>query len=234
MLVSPSTNARVLIVEDDPELNHRLSDLLRGQGYRIRQCFEGDGGLACAVGQRFDLILLDVLLPRMDGFAVLKELRKSRQTPVMILTACGAEEERIQGFSRGADDYLPKPFNFTELLLRIEALLRRTRVRHQETREAGELCIDELVLNRRDQTVRYAGKPVVLTPVQFRLLWSLMQHAGESLSKPFLYQQVLERDFSRHDRSLDMHVSRVRRKLTAVGMLPDRLQTLHGKGYSFE
>lgn len=214
MSVSPY-RARVLIVEDDPELNSQLGVLLP------------------ALNQRFDLILLDVLLPRMDGFSVLKQLRRTCQTPVMILSACGAEEERIQGFSGGADDYVAKPFSFTELLLRMEAVLRRSMGWQPPTADACELRLDGLILDRRRQTVHFAGTPVELTPVQFRLLWMLALHAGQPVSKPCLYQLVLERDFSCHDRSLDMHVSRVRRKLTAAGMAAGRLQTLHGKGYSF-
>ncbi|TFH84896.1 response regulator transcription factor [Billgrantia azerbaijanica] len=224
---------RVLVVEDDRTLNGQIARLLEGKGYQTHQCFEGEGGLLSALGQRFDLILLDVLLPRLDGFEVLDRLRKTRQTPVIMLTACGAEEERILGFSRGADDYVPKPFAFTELLLRIEALLRRTLGTTDQRADPEALSVGPLTLERGTLAVRYAGEPVTLTPIQFRLLWVLVLHQGEALSKPYLYQVVLEREFSRYDRSLDMHLSRVRRKLAAAGMAADRLQTVHGKGYCF-
>lgn len=223
----------ILVIEDDRTLNGQIARLLEDQGYRTEQCYEGDSGLISALGHCFDLILLDVLLPKLDGFEVLKRLRKTRQTPVMMLTACGAEEERIRGYRRGADDYLPKPFGFTELQLRIEALLRRTLGNTDQRADPDELSAGPLKLERVSLAVHYVDTAIALTPVQFRLLWVLMLHQGEVLSKPYLYQLVLEREFSRFDRSLDMHLSRVRRKLVDAGMAADRLQTVHGKGYCF-
>ena len=225
--------ARILIIEDDATLNDQLADLLRGRGFKISQCKDGEQGLMAAISEKFDLILLDVLLPTMDGFSVLKKLRKSRQTPVMMLTACGAEEERIQGYSRGADDYLPKPFNFTELGLRIDALLRRSLGLGDRRNQYSEIEVDGLKLNRQTQVVTFDDQSIALTPIQFKLLWVLVDSQNEVLTKPYLYQLVLEREFSKYDRSLDMHLSRVRRKLIDAGMAADRLSTVHGKGYSF-
>lgn len=225
--------ARILIVEDDHTLNDQLADLLRGQGFIISQCHDGQQGLMAAISEKFDLILLDVLLPTLDGFAVLNRLRKARQTPVMMLTACGAEEERIEGYSRGADDYLPKPFNFRELVLRIDALLRRTMGGGNVLGQSNKQIVGELHLLRNKQQVTYAGQEIVLTPIQFKLLWVLVDHQNEVLAKPYLSQLVLERSFSRYDRSLDMHLSRVRRKLVEAGMAAERLSTVHGKGYCF-
>ncbi|MGR4066903.1 response regulator transcription factor [Billgrantia sp. C5P2] len=224
---------RVLVVEDDRTLNGQISRLLEGKGYETQQCYAGEDGLLSALSQRFDLILLDVLLPQLDGFEVLNRLRRLRQTPVIMLTACGAEEERIRGFSRGADDYVPKPFAFAELLLRIEALLRRTLGSTDPGANPETLSVGSLTLKRSTLSVHYSGRPITLTPIQFRLLWVLMLHQGEALSKPYLYQVVLEREYSRFDRSLDMHLSRVRRKLAEAGMTADCLQTVHGKGYCF-
>lgn len=226
-------SARILIIEDDTTLNDQLADLLRGRGFNISQCKDGEQGLMAAISERFDLILLDVLLPTMDGFSVLKNLRKSRQTPVMMLTACGAEEERIKGYRRGADDYLPKPFNFTELGLRIDALLRRSFGLADRRNQSAEMVVDGLKLNRQKQTVTFEGQPITLTPIQFKLLWVLVDSQNDVLTKPYLYQLVLEREFSKYDRSLDMHLSRVRRKLIDAGMAADRLSTVHGKGYCF-
>lgn len=226
-------NAHILVIEDDRTLNGQITRLLQDRGYQTSQAFQGEEGLMSAVSRRFDLILLDVLLPQLDGFEVLKRLRKTRQTPVMMLTACGAEEERILGFSRGADDYVPKPFSFTELMLRVEALLRRSMARNDPRSEPQELAVGDLRLDRGAMAVTWAGTDITLTQIQFRLLWVLVLHQGEALTKPYLYQLVLEREFSRYDRSLDMHLSRVRRKLVAAGMAPDRLQTVHGKGYCF-
>lgn len=225
--------ARILVIEDDRTLNQQITGLLETQGYQAYPCYEGEGGLMSALGQRFDLILLDVLLPRLNGFELLQRLRKTHQTPVMMLTACGAEEERIRGYRGGADDYVPKPFNFTELVLRIEALLRRTRGANDQRADPDYLSVGELDMARSGLAVSFRGVPLTLTQIQFRLLWILARHQGEVLSKPYLYQVVLEREFSRYDRSLDMHLSRVRRKLVETGMAPDRLQTVHGKGYCF-
>lgn len=233
MLTTMNRKAHILIVEDDPALNTQVADLLRQHGHTTEQRFDGQGGLMAAISRRFDLILLDVLLPRMDGFSVLTKLRKTRQTPVMMLTACGAEEERITGFKKGADDFVPKPFNFTELLLRIDALLRRSMGLTDSRAAIADLCVGNLYLNRHTQSVSVGGTPVVITPIQFKLLWMLVSHQNETLSKPYLYQLVLEREYSCYDRSLDMHLSRIRRKLTEAGLPPDRLQTVHGKGYTY-
>lgn len=226
-------SARILIIEDDSTLNNQVADLLRAQGFRIEQYYDGQKGLFAALSETFDLILLDVLLPGLNGFSVLNRLRKSRQTPVMMLTACGAEEERIEGYSKGADDYLPKPFNFTEMKLRIDALLRRSRWQREAPAKSSQLELDGLLLKRQKQQASFAGESVELTSIQFRLLWTLAENRHEVLSKPYLYQTVLERAFSRYDRSLDMHLSRVRRKLVDVGMPAERLSTVHGKGYVF-
>ncbi|MFW5824184.1 MAG: response regulator transcription factor, partial [Marinobacter sp.] len=185
----------ILVVEDDPTLNGQIARLLEGKGYRIHQCYDGEGALISALSRRFDLILLDVLLPRRNGFDVLDRLRKTRKTPVMMLTACGAEEERIRGYSCGADDYVPKPFSFTELLLRIEALLRRTLGSTDQRADPDELAVGGLVMNRSTLAVTFDGQPIELTPIQFRLLWVLVLHQGEALSKPYLYQLVLEKEF---------------------------------------
>ncbi|MDX1561013.1 MAG: response regulator transcription factor [Marinobacter sp.] len=228
-----SPQPSILVIEDDRALNGQIAQLLGSRGYLTHQCFEGESGLLSAVSQRFDLILLDVLLPHLSGFDILNRLRKTHQTPVMLLTACGAEEDRIMGYSRGADDYVPKPFSFTELLLRIEALLRRCRGSHDTRSDPDTIELGKLHLSRVSRDVFYDETELALTQIQFRLLWVLVLHQGEALSKPYLYQVVLEKEFSRYDRSLDMHLSRVRRKLVDAGMAADRLQTVHGKGYCF-
>ncbi|MAL48933.1 MULTISPECIES: response regulator transcription factor [unclassified Methylophaga] len=221
----------ILIIEDDLVLNHQLKQLLEKQRFIVSQCFDGEHGLLAAVSEHYDLILLDISLPERDGYSVLNTLRQTRKTPVIILTAHGAEEERILGFKNGADDYLPKPFNFTELVLRIEAILRRACTTSYQQLNGSVLQHEGLTLDRQKQQVFFHEHAVQLTPIQFKLLWTLMQHANHLLSKPQLYRLVMERDFSRYDRSLDMHMSRVRRKLIDVGMPVDRLQTVHGAGY---
>ncbi len=226
--------ADVLVIEDDELLSIQLGELLRLQGYAVRLIGTGESGLAMALADAPDLVLLDVMLPDINGLAVLRRLREQQQTPVIMLTACGAEEERIRGLRHGADDYLSKPFNLTELQLRIDAILRRTRSTDSRPAQPSSLQIDALMLERQGLRARVAEKDLALTPLQFRLLWQLLLQRGEVLTKPYLYRVVLERDYSGYDRSLDMHISRIRRRLTEAGLAADRLQTLHGRGYSFQ
>ena len=224
---------KILIIEDDITLNKQIAALLKDRGFDVHQCHDGNQGLVTALRERFDLILLDVLLPNLNGFSLLSQLRKRKQTPVIMVTACGAEQERIKGYSNGADDYMPKPFSFVEMMLRIEALLRRTlNVKSNEVTR-NSIVVDEITLDRRNLKANFAGKALDLTSTQFKLLWVLLENQNEVLSKPLLYQTVLERSFSRYDRSLDMHMSRVRKKLIEAGMSPTRLATQHGKGYLF-
>lgn len=225
--------ARILIIEDDVTLSDQIAHLLEDSGFTTRQCQDGQKGLFAALQQSFDLILLDILIPSLDGLSVLNQLRKTKQTPVMMITASGAEQERIEGYRTGADDYLPKPFNFTEMLLRIEALLRRSSRDVAAHSQPSKLQIGDLRLNRVNQGVNIGQLTLELTPIQFKLLWTLAENQGEILSKAFLYQCVLDRPFSRYDRSLDMHLSRVRKKLIEAGMPYDCLATVHGKGYRF-
>ncbi len=223
-------SASILVVEDDLALNHQISDLLQGQGYQVDQSFDGEHGLNAAITGLYDLILLDVMLPKRDGFSLLGMLRKTQATPVIMVTARGAEEERIRGFQQGTDDYLSKPFNTKELLLRIEALLRRSNPQAIQT-EVNQIDLDGLRLNQPQQEALMNQQLIDLTPIQFALLWALLNHQGEVLNKPFLYQTVLKKSYGAHDRSLDMHLSRVRRKLDQAGWQGSRLQTVHGKGY---
>jgi len=227
-------SARILIIEDDLALNEQVANLLKKHHHQVYQCTDGEQGLSTALSLDFDLILLDVRLPERDGFSVLSSLRVHKKTPVIMVTACGAEEERIHGFRQGADDYLAKPFNITELLFRIEAILRRTLVEPKKTTIQQQLEVDLLQLNRHDMSLYYAKQFIKVTAIQFKLLWALVAHQDEVLSKPFLYPLVLDREFSLYDRSLDMHLSRIRKKLIAAGMSANRIETAHGRGYCFK
>lgn len=222
--------AKILIIEDDQILNNQLAHLLKKANYDIDQSFDGEQGLSAAIKQQHQLILLDVMLPKLDGFLFLSILRKTSQTPVIVLTAKGAEEERIKGFTQGADDYLAKPFNTTELLLRIEALLRRT---HQtdEVTNNKHIKIEGLFLDFIQKRAEVNRVAVSLTTIQFNLLWELSLHHAQVLSKAYLSQRILNKTLGAYDRSLDMHLSRIRRKLNDVHWQGDRLQTVHGKGY---
>jgi two-component system response regulator PfeR len=224
---------KILLIEDDNILNNYLADLLVKSGYGVGQCFDGISGLKLAQTDQYQLVLLDNMLPKLDGVSLLKILRETSQQPVIMVSAKGAEEERILGLSHGADDYIAKPFNSRELLLRIESLLRRTqplplRISHTE------LTIDGLSLNAAKQTVYVDGQPLEITTIQFYLLWELVSKRHQTVSKADLYQSVLNKKLGAYDRSLDMHLSRVRRKLSEANWLGERLQTVHGKGYCFK
>lgn len=223
----------ILVIEDDHELNQQLSELLRSKHYTVDQCFDGEHGLLQATSQPYHLIPLDAMLPRRDGFSVLTMLRKSSQVPVIMVTAKGAEQEKIQGLSQGADDYVAKPFSIPELLLRIEALLRRSHSTPANSPD-HELELDNLYISNKSLTVKVDDRELDFTPIQFKLLWELVIHRGETLSKAYLYQKVLNRNIGAYDRSLDMHLSRVRRKLSQANWQGDRLQTCHGKGYCLQ
>jgi len=222
---------KILVVEDDCELNHQITKMLVHRGYEVEQCFDGESAFEACFIKAYDLVLLDVMLPKRDGFSLLQAFRKCRESPVMMLTAKGAEEERIKGLSYGADDYLSKPFNKEELLLRIDAIIRRSQHRSQET--PNYICIDGLELDPKTHAATANGHPIELTPIQFTLLLTLVQNQGQVLSKAGLYRTVLNKSFGQHDRSLDMHLSRVRRKLSEANWPAKRLQTVHGKGHLF-
>ena len=225
-------NLSILVVEDDKELNQQLSELLVSNQYHVAQCYDGEHGLVQAASGQHQLVLLDVMLPKRDGFSVLKMLRKTCQTPVIMVTAKGAEQEKIEGFSQGADDYVAKPFSTGELMCRIEALLRRTTSQTREHKPT-QIEVGNLKLNTTDFSVSVGEVEIEFTPTQFGLLWELLLHKGEVLSKAYLYQRVLNRNIGAYDRSLDMHLSRVRKKLNEAGGPGERLRTSHGKGYCF-
>lgn len=221
----------ILLVEDDALLNHQLTALLKSHDYQVANLECGAKALEILSEQRFDLIILDINLPEVDGFGLLNYVRAHSDTPVIMLTAYGAEEHRIRGLRYGADDYISKPCNFEEVSLRIEAILRRTGF-NPIAASSRFLEHHELKLDRHEYEVTVnGGAKVTLTPIQFKLLWTLVQNFGSVQSKPYLYQMVLEREFSPYDRSLDMHLSRIRKSLVNLGVPQDRIQTIHGKGY---
>jgi len=179
------------------------------------------------------VVLMDILLPGLDGLKVLTQLRQSHSTPVLLMSALGAEADRISGFRRGADDYLPKPFSMAELQVRVEAILRRVAMERLRVQPREDVVQQgELQFCERSADVSVNGQPAGLTPSEYRLLDTLHRQREEVLSKPFLYQHVLQRGYSQHDR-LDMHVSQIRRKLKALGYQRQQLRTVWGKGYLF-
>ncbi len=223
----------ILAIEDDPVLGAYVHEQLGRCGFQVTWCQDGRDGLALARGQAFDVVLMDVLLPGMNGLDVLQHLRERSATPVILMSALGSESDRINGFRRGADDYLPKPFSVDELHVRVEAILRRVAMerRRSEPEAVTMAPLDDLHLDAELFDACLGGQYAGLTRSEYRLLETLDRHPEEVLSKAFLYQHVLQRGYAQHDRSLDMHVSQIRRKLKAMGYLERQVRTVWGKGY---
>jgi two-component system response regulator CpxR len=220
----------VLLIDDDVELCSMLSDYLGRYGFHVSAIHRGDTGLKVALKTPYALILLDVMLPGLDGFEVLKRIRAVSSASVLLLTARGDDVDRIVGLEIGADDYLPKPFNPRELLARMRAILRR-RSGTDATIEHTLLRVQGLELDTAARTVLQNGQKIELTDVEFDLLKMLLQSPGQVVSREELAENVLGRKFHPFDRSLDMHISRLRRKLSGNGMEDDRVKTIRGTGY---
>lgn len=221
---------RILAIEDDLVLGAYVHEHLGRCGFQVTWCQNGREGLAIARQQAFDVVLMDILLPGLDGLAVLTRLRQSHSTPVVLMSALGAEADRISGFRLGADDYLPKPFSMAELRVRIEAILRRVALDRRPA-PASLVPADSLRFDDDLCEVFFGEHAAGLTRSEYRLLDTLNRNGDEVLSKAFLYQQVLQRGYAPHDRSLDMHISQIRRKLKAIGYTEREVRTVWGKGY---
>ncbi len=222
---------RVLIVDDDSELCDLLSRQLSGEGFEVATAADGPTGLEAALEGSADAVVLDVMLPGMDGFEVLRRLRAASEVPVLMLTARGEDVDRIVGLEMGADDYLPKPFNPRELVARLRAILRRSRA--SGTDPGGAMVLGDLVLDPGARTVHRDGEEINLTGLEFSLLEELVRRAGSVATREHLYREVLGRRPSPFDRALDAHISALRKKL---GPLPDggeRIKTVRGVGYLY-
>ncbi|PWE44572.1 DNA-binding response regulator [Pseudomonas prosekii] len=222
---------RILSIEDDLVLGAYVHEHLGRCGFQVTWCQNGQEGLAIARGQPFDVVLMDILLPGLDGLNVLTQFRQSHSTPVVLMSALGAEADRISGFRLGADDYLPKPFSMAELRVRIEAILRRVALDRRPEPAAPVSPVHSLLFDDYQCEVFYREQPAGLTRSEYRLLETLNRNNDEVLSKAFLYQHVLQRGYAAHDRSLDMHISQIRRKLKAIGYTEREVRTVWGKGY---
>lgn len=207
-----------------------LTEYLGRYGFRIKAVHRGDTGLDAALEKPYAMVLLDVMLPGLDGFEVLKRIRASSPVSVLLLTARGEDVDRIVGLEIGADDYLSKPFNPRELLARVRAILRRSSGA-QIKQEQNLLRVDGLELNRAARSVTQNGHKVELTDVEFSLLEALMRSPGQVVSREDISENVLGRKFHPFDRSLDMHVSRLRRKLSEKDASEDQVKTIRGVGY---
>jgi len=220
---------RVLVVDDDAELCQLVTRFLTREGFDIRWAPNGAAGVELALAEDYSLIMLDVMLPDTDGFDVLRRIRRHSSTPVLMLTARGDTHDRIRGLEMGADDYLPKPFDPAELVARIRAILRRS----SPQRMVSAISVGDIELDGGARTVQRSGASVDLTTVEFDLLAALMRVAGSTVSRQDLVRNVLGRDFSPFDRSIDTHVCNLRRKLGPLGDGGERIKGVRGAGYLY-
>ncbi|WP_339802231.1 response regulator transcription factor [uncultured Marinobacter sp.] len=221
---------RVLLVEDDDELRQLLARYLTGQGFDVREAANGTDGLSLAAEGFADVVVLDIMLPDISGLDVLRELRARTHLPVILLTARGDETDRIVGFEVGADDYIPKPCNPRELVARLQAVLRRVAWDHQADVDSARVFGD-LKVEPEQRRVILRGEVLDLTATEYEVLQVLLAHAGSVVRKTDLMQWALGRRLAAYDRTLDMHISNLRRKLGAEE--PSRIETVRGLGYSF-
>lgn len=227
---------RVLVVDDDIELCELVTEYLQPEGFDVEAVHDGEQGVERALSSEFALVVLDVMLPGLNGFEVLRRVRTKSPVPVLMLTARGDDVDRIVGLEMGADDYLPKPFNPRELVARIRAILRRTQPTPGEVpaMPAPErMLVGDVELDTGTRTVRRAGELVDLTAVEFNLLETLLRAAGRVVTREELIRMVLGREFTPYDRSIDMHVSNLRKKLGHYIGEVERIKTVRGVGYIY-
>ena len=224
---------KVLIIDDDEELCELVSEYLSVEGFETESVHDGESGLEKALAGEYDLAILDVMLPKMNGFEVLRNLRDKSKLPVLMLTARGDDMERIVGLEIGADDYLPKPFNPRELVARLRAILRRAAPEDGDHAAAEKVNVDDIELSPSSRSVQRGGEEVTLTSVEFDLLAALLQDAGTIVKKDDLSEKVLDRRLSPYDRSLDMHISNLRKKLGPRIDGSERIKTVRSVGYIY-
>lgn len=225
---------KVLIIDDDIKLCRLIKDYLGPMGFDVDAAHSGAGGLKKALSGNFHVIILDVMLPEMDGFEILKQLRKESDIPVLMLTALGDETDRIVGLEMGADDYLPKTFSTRELLARLRAVTRRYYHKSDtQLNDEGSIMVGELRIDNASRSARLKGDTLMLTPIEFDLLASLAKAPGRVLTRDQLLDAVAGRDYEVFDRSIDVHISSLRRKLGDKPREPIFIKTVRSAGYMF-
>jgi DNA-binding response OmpR family regulator len=228
---SNKTGSRVLFVDDDIKFCRLTADYLSRHGYEVTTAHEGHAALQKITASSWDAIILDVMLPGLDGYEVLRRIRESSQVPVLMLTALGAEEtDRIVGLEIGADDYLPKTFSPRELLARLKAVLRRS---NRTPLTTEDLIIGPLAINPSSRTAKLNGELLALTPVEFDLLFVLSQAKGRIKTREQLLNEIRDRNYDISDRSIDVHISALRRKLQDDPKTPRFIRTVRSAGYLF-
>ena len=227
---------RILVIDDDTELCELLSDYLGSEGFEVQTVNHGEEGAGQALAEEYALVVLDVMLPGMNGFDVLRKIRETSKVPVIMLTARGDDIDRIVGLELGADDYLPKPFNPRELIARIRAVQRRSDANEPSSsaqQPASELKVGDVTLCLTNRSVKKDGVVVDLTSVEFTLLEVLLRQAGAVINREDLVEKALGRRLSAYDRSIDVHVSALRKKLGKYSGNEERIKTIRGIGYLY-
>jgi DNA-binding response OmpR family regulator len=224
---------RLLLIEDDVRLCHLVKEYLEPMGYVVSMAHTGPDGLKLALAETFHAVLLDVMLPGMDGFEVLRQLRAQSNVPVLMLTGRGEEADRIVGLEMGADDYVPKTFSTRELLARLRAVLRRSIVTATaaEYKKNAPVAVGDLFIDPNTHAAALKGQALALTRQEFDLLFSLARAAGRVKTRENLLLEIAERDFEVFDRSIDVHISSLRKKLGDDAKTPRWIETIRGVGY---
>ncbi len=226
------TKKHILIIDDDQELAELLSDYLINEGFKISYCCDGISGLEKAYDKDLDLILLDVMMPGLNGFEVLKALGGKHKTPILMLTAKGDDNDRVLGLELGADDYLAKPFHHKELIARINAIFRRIDIVLSAPLSTDKHTVNQIRLNHATREAFCQDNLLNLTGTEYQILHFLISNHGQIVSKELLSEQVFDRKLTLYDRSIDMHVSNIRRKILSVTN-EEKLKTIRGAGYLF-
>jgi DNA-binding response OmpR family regulator len=228
MVFADESKGLKLLLVDDAELCQMMREFFEQNGHILDCVLNGSDGLKCAIEQTYDLVILDVMLPGMNGFMLLSQLRRRKEVPVIMLTAKTDPRDRIQGLESGADDYLPKPFDPDELLARVRSVLRRTGNASPDW--LLQFASDDLRIDGQTRQVWLRAEAIDLTAVEFDILYQLMCSAGRVLTREELTIGILERSLTPYDRSLDVHISHLRKKLEPIGR---QIQTIRGLGYLF-
>lgn len=231
------SSEKILIIDDDRQLCELLAEYLGTEGFEVHAAFDGEQGLEMLAGAGYSMVVLDVMLPGgVEGFSVLRRIRGISHIPVMMLTARGEDKDRIVGLEAGADDYLSKPFNPRELVARIRAVLRRVKLSRAETasdRDEGSCRIGDVALDPAARALICSGRKVELTAAEFSMLEILMRSAGRVVTRDQLARDVFGRGLSPYDRSIDVHVSKLRKKLGRGSDGTERIRGVRGSGYIY-
>jgi two-component system response regulator CpxR len=226
---------KVLLIDDDVELCQMMVEYLGAEDFTMEIAHDGEEGARLALAGKFDIVVLDVMMPRMNGFDTLRLIRASSQLPVIMLTAKGDEIDRIVGLELGADDYLSKPFNPRELVARLHAIQRRVAVRDETRKEPTDevLRVGKIAIYPAERVIEWRGTPLEITTSEYSLLEVLARNAGRVVSKADLFLQGLGRPETAYDRSIDVHISNLRQKLGTLDDGRSPIQTVRGTGYQF-